>query len=107
MTTGGSTRRNALTRGSRSCASRLGELRRNLPAVLVVERRRPERLAPGRRRLDHDLARRAPWPRGHHGDTRGEVDRLVDAVGDEHHGPALAVPQLEQVVVELEARDLV
>ncbi len=37
--------------------------------------------------------------------TGGEIDRLLDLVGDEHHGALLLAPGLEQLVLQLHARE--
>ena len=39
-------------------------------------------------------------PRRHDDDAPGEIDGLVDVVGDEHHGAALAAPGREELVLQ-------
>ncbi len=48
-----------------------------------------------------------PGPRRHHHHALREIDRLEHRMGDEHHRHAQLAPQRDQIVVELEPRDLV
>src|SRR5690606_24033664 len=58
-------------------------------------------------RVDRYLAEDAAGTRRHDDDAAGEEDALEDGVGDEDDGEALVLPELQKVVVELEAGDLV
>ena len=49
----------------------------------------------------------APRARRHHHNLGGEVDRLSYRVGYEHHGAALALPELLQLLVQTVTGDLV
>ncbi len=63
-----------------------------------LRRRGGEQLA-GRRQLG-DVSRRL-----HHGDSRSEDDRLVDVVGDEHHGLAHLLLEPAELTLQLGAND--
>ncbi|MFD2407595.1 hypothetical protein ACFSVK_20645 [Azorhizophilus paspali] len=39
-------------------------------------------------------------PVGHHRDAVGEEDRLIEAVGDEHNGLLVPVPDAQQLALE-------
>src|SRR5690606_6540212 len=57
--------------------------------------------------LDGDIGKDAAGPRAHHENAFREIDRLIDAVGDEDGRELLAGPQVDKIVVELLAREFV
>ena len=60
-----------------------------------------------RRRVDRDLGDDPARARRHHDDAGRQIDALVDRVGDEDDRAAEFALQAQEVVVELEAGDLV
>ena len=58
-------------------------------------------------RVDRQLSEDTARPRAHHHDAVRQIDRLEHRMGDEHDRGAQRLPHLQQVVVELEAGDLV
>src|SRR5262245_36307128 len=71
-----------------------------LPAQFHERRIRLHVLAarPPERNLQHAL--HAGGPRREQHDAVGEVDRLLDRVGDEQHRLALALPDVEELVLQ-------
>jgi hypothetical protein len=57
--------------------------------------------------IDDKLGEDTSRPRRHHHDAARKIDRLEHRMSDEHYRLAKALPQRQQVVVELEACDLV
>src|SRR5512145_2708363 len=55
--------------------------------------------------LDADLAVDAPGMSAHHQHAVGERDRLLEVVRDEHESAPLRLPQLDQVILKLGARE--
>ncbi len=53
---------------------------------------------PAERQVEHFLD--AAGARAHHGDAVAEQDRLVDRVGDEHHGLALVLHDAQQLLLQ-------
>src|SRR5262249_31590893 len=58
---------------------------------------------PRMRQVDGEVGLDAAGTRGHHKYARGEEDRLLDVVGDEQHGLALAFPDAEQELLHQRA----
>ena len=79
----------------------------NLPARVEVDGRGPEGLIARRGGFDAKLGGDAPRPGRQDDHAAAEVHGLEDAVGDEEHGQPLPVRKRREVVLELEARDLV
>src|SRR4051794_5704144 len=86
---------------------RTAELRRGRPAELVVGAGGAEHLAAWIGRVDREIGDDPAGPGAHDDDAVREIDRFIDAVGDEDHGPLLRLPKAEEIVVEAEAGDLV
>jgi hypothetical protein len=63
--------------------------------------------SPGNRSVDGDLAHDPARPRREDRDAGGQIGRFVDAVGNEDDGEPLAPPEVEQLVVQTPAGDLV
>ena len=63
----------------------------------------PDRLAARIGQIDGDDLGEASGTGGHHDHAVGEIDGLVDVVGDEHHRPSLAIPRIEQLILHLNA----
>ena len=64
-------------------------------------------LARGSRRFDGDFRNRPSRPRRHHHDPVRKIDALEHRMGHEHHRRAERRPKRRQIVIELEAGDLV
>ena len=62
---------------------------------------------PGSRRWSGELADRSSRPRPEHDHPVGEVERLLDVVGDQDHGPRLGRQRLGQPLLHLGAGDRV
>ena len=80
---------------------------RHRAAQRGIFRRGAERFGARIGRIDRELGEHAAGPRRHHDDAARQIDRLEHRMGDEDHGLAHRSPQLQQIVVELEAGDLV
>src|SRR4051812_18028692 len=91
----------------RGFSERLGEPRGNRLAGAQVGRGAAVLRPAGNRSVDGDLSHDPPRPRRKDGDAGGQVGRFVDAVGDEDDGEALAAPEVEELVVQPPAGDLV
>ena len=72
-----------------------------------VFRRRAEALVARIGCVDAQFGEHAAWSRRHHHDALRQVDRLEHRVRNEDDGLAECVPERQQIVVELEAGDLV
>src|SRR5579859_2169018 len=59
------------------------------------------------RQIDRDVGFDAPRPGAHHHDPVGEEHRLLDRMGDEDAGDAGALPYLQQLALQLLARQRV
>src|SRR3546814_6734557 len=69
-------------------------------ALVVDEGRVGEQALLARsRQLDVDVGDDPPGAGAHHHDAVGEEHRLVDVVGDEHHGVPELAPDLQQVLL--------
>src|SRR6266849_1526828 len=86
---------------------RRGEVLRDGTALQPVFRRRAQRRLAWIGQVDGEIGGDAAGAPGHDDDAVGEEYRFEDAVGDEDDGPALAPPQPQQILVELEPGDLV
>ena len=80
---------------------------RHFDAPLAVARCGAKRIAARIGFVDRDVGDHPPGACAHHHDAARQVNRFVDAVGDEDGGEAEFLPHPQGVVVELEARHLV
>src|SRR3974390_1568480 len=94
---------------ARSCITFHGFAERlsHLPAITRVIGRGAKALVARIRRLNNDVGEYAARTRCHHHDALRQIDRLEDRMRDEDHRAAQLLPNLEQIVVEPEAGDLV
>src|SRR5262245_35108644 len=84
-----------------------GQSVRYPPAVARIVRRSAEIFVARIRGVDRKLGEDAAGPPSPDDDSLRKVDRLEHRLGDEDHGRSQRLPELEQVVVEAKARDLV
>ena len=90
-----------------SCSHGLRQRFRGAAAECGIFGRGAKILAARIGRVDFKLGEDAARPRRHHHDAARQIDRLEHRMGDEHDRGAKRLPHLQEIVVELEARDLV
>src|SRR6185295_131437 len=99
-----------LTASALERAAELGDLDRLLAdgvedaAMQSLELRRRQQLVAARaREVDRHHGFDAAGPVAHDGDTVGEIDRLLDIMGDEQHGQPVALPDTGQQLLHVMA----